>query len=375
MAPRTIFFYTGSRALGGAEFALFMLAEALDRAAWQPTLLIDGAGAVERLAERARALDVPVRVLRPMPLGLDGARHVPGLVRLLRAERPAVFHAHLSWPLAAKYALLAAVAARIRAVVATVHLIPQFDLDRSSFLQLRALSAGVERYIAVSRAIATELVERFRWPEHKIEVIRNAVLADRFTVRSSDQLRTQLSGQQARPVVLTCARLELQKGHSALLRAAAQVPDAVFVLAGEGPERAPLEAQAAALGIADRVRFLGFRPDVPELLGACDVFALPSLYEGTSLALLEAMAAGRAIVSSAIPGTDELIDDGRSGLLVAPGDADALAAALRRLLGDAALRTTLAGRAREAAMRDFSPATMVGRVSRLYEQVLAAHDC
>lgn len=375
MAPRTIFFYTDSRALGGAEFALFMLAEALDRAAWQPTLLIDGAAAVERLAERARALDVPVRVLRPMPLGLDGARHVPGLVRLLRAERPAVFHAHLSWPLAAKYALLAAVAARIRAVVATVHLIPQFDLDRSSFLQLRALSAGVERYIAVSRAIATELVERFRWPEHKIEVIRNAVLADRFTVRSSDQLRTQLSGQQARPVVLTCARLELQKGHSALLRAAAQVPDAVFVLAGEGPERAPLEAQAAALGIADRVRFLGFRPDVPELLGACDVFALPSLYEGTSLALLEAMAAGRAIVSSAISGTDELIDDGRSGLLVAPGDADALAGALRRLLGDAALRMALAGRAHEAAMRDFSPATMVGRVSRLYEQVLAAHDC
>src|SRR5207249_3082155 len=101
-----------------------------------------------------------------------------------------------------------------------------------------------------------------------------------------------------RPVILMPARLDGQKGHDVLLRAAAEVPEAMFALAGEGPLRASLEAQAAAAGIADRVVFLGHRTDIPELLAAADVFALPSLYEGSSLAVLEAMAAGRAVVSS-----------------------------------------------------------------------------
>jgi glycosyltransferase involved in cell wall biosynthesis len=259
----------------------------------------------------------------------------------------------------------------VPAIVATVHLIPQFELDRSSSLQLRALSAGIGRYIAVSRDIATELVERFRWPDHKIEVIRNAVQFDRFRSTDSASLRTQLTDGQPRPIVFTCARLEPQKGLPVLLRAAEQLPDALFVIAGDGPERAALEAQAAALGIAHRVLFLGFRTDVPELLGACDVFALPSFYEGTSLALLEAMAAGRAIVSSAIGGTDELIDDGETGLLVPAGDAGALATALRRLLAEPDLRSSLARRACGAANRDFSPPVMVGRVTRVYQQLLA----
>ena len=368
---RSIFFYTDSRALGGAEHALLMLVESLDRAAWRPTLLLDDAPGSEPLAERAVALDVPVRPIPALPLGLAGARRVPSLARLLRAERPAVFHAHLSWPLAAKYGLAAAVLARVPAVVATVQLIPKHEIDRSSLLQLRALSAGVGRYIAVSRDVATELVERFRWPAGKIEVVYNAVQLERFEVSESPALRAQITGGRERPVVLTCARLDEQKGHAVLLRAAAEIPDALFVLAGEGPERAALEAQAAELGIADRVLFLGHRTDIPELLAASDVFALPSLYEGSSLAVLEAMAAGRAVVSSAIGGTDELIDDGETGLLVPPGDAGALAAALRRLLSDSALRASSARRARQRVERDFTSDAMARSVERIYEELLA----
>jgi Glycosyl transferases group 1 len=144
----------------------------------------------------------------------------------------------------------------------------------------------------------------------------------------------------------------------------------VFALGGKGPEREELEEMATRLGIADRVRFLGRREDVPELLAACDVFALPSLYEGSSLAVLEAMAAGRPVVSSAIGGTDELIEDGRSGLLVAPGDAEALAAALRRLLADSGLRERLAGRARERVERDLTRQAMAERVAAVYAELL-----
>jgi glycosyltransferase involved in cell wall biosynthesis len=367
----SIFFYTDSRMLGGAERAMMTLIESLERDTWRPTLVLDDVPTAAALAQQATALDVPVWRISPMPLGLVGLRRVPSLARSLRAERPDVFHAHLSWPLAAKYPMAAAVAARVPAVVATVHLIPQFTVDHASLLQLRALSAGVGRYIAVSHDIAIELTEQFRWPQRKIDVIHNGVWTDRFQATPSPELRTWLTGGRPGPIVFTCARLDPQKGHSVLLQAAAKVPQAVFVLAGEGPLRPELEAQAAALGVPDRVRFLGFRTDIPELLAASDVFALPSLYEGTSLAVLEAMAAGRAIVSSMIGGTDELIEHGDSGLLVAPGDVDALVDSLRRLLADEGLRAALGRRAHERARREFSPAAMADRVTRIYEELIA----
>jgi glycosyltransferase involved in cell wall biosynthesis len=368
---RSIFFYTDSQTLGGAEHALFTLIETLDRTAWRSTLLLDAVPSAPPLARLARELDVPVRAIRPLPLGFGGVAAVPSLTRMLRRERPDVFHAHLSWPLAAKYALLAAIVARVPAVVATVHLFPRFELDRSNLLQLRALAAGVGRYIAVSRDIAEQLAQRLRWPAGKIDVVYNAVQLERFTSTDAPALRVQLAGDRERPIVLTPARLDRQKGHAVLLRAAAQLPDVVFVLAGEGPERAALEAQAAALALGDRVVFLGQRNDVAELLAACDMVALPSLFEGASLAVLEAMAAGRTVVSSAIGGTNELIADGDTGLLLPPGDSAALASALRRLLSDGELRAVLARRARERVERDFTPAAMSRRVTGIYEQLLA----
>jgi glycosyltransferase involved in cell wall biosynthesis len=254
--------------------------------------------------------------------------------------------------------------------VATVQLIPEFRLGRSSYLQLRALAAGVDRYIAVSHDVAGELAERFRWPAAKISVGYNAVEIDRFDRPAPVGLRKQIGGGD-RPLVLTAARLDEQKGHPVLLRAASELPGVDFVLAGEGPRRGSLEALAAELGIADRVHFLGYRSDIPELLAACDVFALPSLYEGSSLAVLEAMAARRPVVSSAIGGTDELIEDGAEGLLVAPGDAEGLATALRRLLDDDGLRAAFATGARERVERDFTPAAMTGRVEAIYAELLA----
>ena len=366
---RSIFFYTDSRDLGGAEFALLMLIENLD-SGWEPTLLLDDDPGSLPLAEHAEALGARVRPVAPMPLGLAGVRRGAGLARTLRAERPAIFHAHLSWPLAAKWALAASVLARLP-TVATIQLIPEFRLERSSRLQLRALATGVDRYIAVSRDVADELVGRFGWPAAKVQVGYNAVEIDRFGAPAPPGLREQIGGDVARPLVLTPARLDEQKGHPVLLHAAAELLGVDFVLAGEGPERASLEALAAELGIAERVHFLGYRDDIPQLLAACDIFALPSLYEGSSLAVLEAMAARRPVVSSAIGGTDELIDDGVDGLLVAPGDAAGLASALRRLINDAELLQAFAQRARERVERDFTPTAMTQRVEAIYEELLA----
>ncbi len=362
---RSIFFYTDSRELGGAENAMLMLLATLDRARWQPTLLLDAGGDAAPLEERAAAIEVPTRRVPAMPLGLAGGRRAVGLARWLRRQRPALFHAHLSWPLAAKWGLAAAVLARVPSV-ATVQLIPEMELERSSALQLRLLSRGVGRYIAVSSAIARELDQRFGWPAERIEIVYNAVELDRFDVPAPSGLREELGGSDDVPLVLTPARLDEQKGHDVLFRAAAEVPEARFVLAGDGPLRGRLEAEVAQLELSERVLFLGRRDDIPALLAACDVFALPSLYEGSSLAVLEAMAARRAVVSSAIGGTAELIEDGETGLLVPPGDDAALAAALRRLLADVPVRDGMAERARQRAEAEFSRETMGKRVEAIY---------
>jgi glycosyltransferase involved in cell wall biosynthesis len=366
---QSTFFYTDSRVLGGAENAMFMLLESLNRSEWEPTLLLEDAPEVAPLAQRAAALEVPVRRIVPLPLGLTGARRVPALARLLRRERPAVFHAHMSSPVACKWGLAAAVAARVPAVLGTVQ-VGAYEPDRSSYLQLRALARGVDRYLAVSGEIADELVERLGWPAEKVEVVYNAVDVERAAVPAPPGLREQLGGSETRPLVLTPARLDAQKGHPVLLEAIAELPGPLFLFAGEGPERAALESRAQRLGVADRVRFLGRREDVPQLLAACDVFALPSLYEGSSLAVLEAMAAGIPIVSSAIGGTEELIDDGRSGLLVPPGDAGALAAALRKVVEDPELRRSLVAGARRRVDAGLRREQMASRVVDVYRELL-----
>ena len=187
----------------------------------------------------------------------------------------------------------------------------------------------------------------WRWPAEKIEVVHNAVDVDRFDELSAPPgLREEIGAGRERPMVLTIGRLDEQKGYPVLLEAAARLPRRSSSSPAKALNGRGLEALAGRLGVGDRVRFLGHRTDVPQLLAAGDVFALPSLYEGTSLAVLEAMAARRPVVGTAIGGTEELIDDGESGLLVQPGDADALAAALGRLLADAGLRDSLAARGR-----------------------------
>jgi glycosyltransferase involved in cell wall biosynthesis len=133
---------------------------------------------------------------------------------------------------------------------------------------------------------------------------------------------------------------------------------------------AELRQQTAALGIADRVVFAGHRTDVPDLLGALDVFCISSLYEGTPLALFEAMAAGKAIVSTSVDGCREVLEDGVTGVLVPPADAAALASGLDRVLGDAALREGL-GRQALAASSRYDVRACVDQMQAFYDDLLS----
>jgi glycosyltransferase involved in cell wall biosynthesis len=369
--PAEVVLFTDTAGFGGAEQMLLALATGLDRGRWRPVIAHHPDGA-DVLAARADALEIERWPVPRMPDGATGARRLPRYVRSLRRRRPAVLHAHLTWPLACKFGLLGAVAARVPAVAATVQLFLDHRPTALASVQYRLLTRSVGRWIAVSSAVADGLEHTLDWPPDRIEVVYNAVDPGLFTVEPDPVLRSELSGGGVRPVVLSLARLDPQKHLTVLLRAAARVPTAQFVLAGDGPERGRLEALAAELGLGDRVSFLGLRSDVPRLLASCDVVVLSSINEGLPVAALEAMAASRPVVASAVAGTLEAVVDGETGLLVPEGDPESLAAALRSVLDDRAqaMRMGAAGRARVVAK--FAQQEMVDRVSSVYEQLLAA---
>lgn len=379
--PHTVCYFTDTTGFGGAEQALLTLIAGLDRGRWRPTLIYHPSEGVTLLLEQARQLAVTLWSTPPMPDGLQGARRMLPFTRALRTRRPAVFHAHLTWQLAGKYGLLAAISARVPAIVATEQLYVDCLPNRWVRLQQRLLALGVGRYLAVSHEVARRLRATYQMPEHKLQVIYNAVTLQPLTPASraqrqlrADRLRAQWTANGSRPLILTLARLDKQKGYPYLLQAATLVPEAMFICAGEGSERATLETQARTLGLADRVLFLGQRSDVPDLLAGCDVFVLPSLYEGLPLSVLEAMAAGKPVIATRIGGTDEAVVDGETGLLVPPADPHALAQAIRALLDNPALAQRLATAGQASVHQKFSAETMVQRTMQVYEELLGRRN-
>jgi glycosyltransferase involved in cell wall biosynthesis len=366
VVKRRVVHYVDSDNFGGSEEAALHLMASLDRGRWEPVLLHHPEAGIARLVEGAARLGI--RTLA-VPRGVSGGRPA-GVIRLwraLRAERPAVFHAHLSWPFACKHGVLAARLAGLRAIVGTaqLYLAPEGARQPPGLLRL------YRRIIAVSEEVKSRYARELGVPAHKLTVVRNAIRVTPAGRQGDPALRAMLVRGRPNYVVLTPARLHPQKGHAYLLAAAAHLPAATFVLAGDGPLRPALEAQAQALGVADRCVFLGHRADVADLLAVSDVLVLPSLYEGLPVSVLEAMAAERPVVATAIGGTDEAITSERTGLLVPPRDPAALAAAIHRLQADPDLARRLASAGRERVEREFSSDVMALQVMGIYDEVLA----
>ena len=369
MPIRTVIHFIDSRVVGGAERIALQTMTGLDRQDWRPVLFHHGEPGLATLVELAGQHAITNRVVPRMESVHDLAQ-MPHFWRTLRAEEPTVFHAHLTWPLSCKYGLLAAVLARIPAVVATAH--TRLPIREPLRGQPKVVAHLVDRYLAVSDAVAGQLRNDFGIDASQVEVVRNGIDGRRFIVERSAALRTALTNGRRGPVVLTVARLDDGKGHRDLLRAATLVPDALFALAGDGPLRTSLESDARMLGVSHRVLFLGERQDVPALLACADLFVLPSLSEGLPLSVLEAMAAGVPVVATAIAGIDEMITNGCTGLLVPPGDPAALAEAIHSVCRRPEHARSMARAARERVLNEFTRDDMVTHVTRIYGEVLAA---
>ena len=365
-----VLYYTDSNSFGGVEKTILQHIEGLDRNTWQPVLVHHPEAGISALLQGAARLDVRMVEMLRLPLGLSGARQVPAFKAMLHAEQPAVFHAHLSWPLACKWGLAAALFERVPAVIATLHLWVDAPYTQASRWQQSMIAARLGKYITVSWDIAQKLERVFSVASSKLQVIHSSVDIQRFEHAINLTPPSELALIRDRPVILTVARLDQQKGLLFLLEAAAQVPDAVFVIVGEGPERGTLQTKCQDLSLENRVIFAGFRQDIPAWLGHCTLFVLPSLYEGVPISLLEAMAAGKPVIASAIPGNMEALTHAESGWLVPPGDAGALANAIRILLADPNLAQRLASAGQSRVKTEFSSWAINQQVVQVYDELL-----
>jgi glycosyltransferase involved in cell wall biosynthesis len=305
--------------------------------------------------------------------GAARARGFTDLAKLMRERRIDVVNGHN--PTGALYGTMAARLAGVPVVVRTEHSIHYPGRGSRFYAPVEALlTALADRVICVCEASRTSHVSRLRWADTKFVTVFNGISEAPSGIRGRAELRAELGLAQDAPVALTVGSLTPQKSQDVLLRAMARTarlaPGAVLLIAGEGRLREPLLALHAELGLGDRVRFLGPRSDVPDLMEACDLFVLSSSREGLSVTLLEAMRAGRAAVATGVGGNAEAVADGITGRIVRVGDEEGMADALSELLGSPA-RLRAFGDAGQARWRErFTAAEMVARTEAIYREAL-----
>lgn len=314
---------------------------------------------------RAEGVELHFLGKRPGP----DLRMVPRLARVIGAFRPDVLHSHSSHVL--RYALPALAFRRCR-VLHTLHNLAEFEADRPGrLLQRGAFRLGVVA-VAIGDAVADSMRRAYGLAPHR--TIPNGIpLVDYATPAAArGELREALGLPADVPVLLSVGRFKAQKDHATLLSAFAsgrlRALGARLLLAGDGELRAALERQARELAIADRVRFLGVRADVPRLLAAADVFALSSRFEGNPLCVMEAMAAGRPVVATAVGCVPELVS-AESGLLVPPQDPGALERALFALASDLPAARAKGAAAARVARERFDDALTARSYERLYAEM------
>jgi sugar transferase (PEP-CTERM/EpsH1 system associated) len=333
---------------------------------------------VSGFRQRLTRADVELFALKRSSVGLWRMRRE--IYALCRRLRPSILHTrNLS-------ALDALLPARLAGVPSFLHGEHGWDVDdlRGDKLRpvlLRRLHAPfIDHYVTVSKDLERYLIRRVGIAPARITAICNGVDVERFGPAPDRRLQLLPAAwrKAARFVVGSVGRVEAVKDHALLVRAFARLlaerpalrARLRLMVVGEGQLLPALRDLARSLGIADVAWFPGALENVPELLRLLDVFVLPSLNEGISNTVLEALASGVPVIATRVGGNPEIVEDGRYGGLFAPGDEAALAGLLAAYVDDAGLRDAHAAAARRAAVERFSLGVMVAQYRALYESLL-----
>jgi len=355
---------------GGAERVAVHLARGLNRRRYE-MLVISFSGRVgcdlDHMLEEA---DIEARYLGKHP-GFD-YRVYSRLDGVLKEYKPDVIHTHLH---VLRYALPSMLLMKRAAMVHTVHNLAEREIEpRGRLIQRYALTHGVKP-VAVAEEVAASIEGLYGI--RSCQVISNGIPTDLYANPQTPRKEWRAKeGFKDDDILFVCvARFWPQKNHALLLKSfalgPASDPRAHLVLVGEGDLRAELEEQARKLNVAGKVHFLGLRSDVPDILGAMDAFVLSSDYEGNPLSVMEAMASGLPIVSTAAGGVPNLFEAGKEGFLTPPGDLHGLAKSMNTLLKYQGVRESMGAATARRAKENFDVSNMVRAYEHVYEDLLA----
>ena len=346
---------------GGLENGVVNVVNGLDRDRFRSSICcLRRTGA---FAARVRS-DVAIESMNTQ--GGNSPRTVLRLAKLFRSWGVDIVHTRNAEPF-----FFGVLGARLSGVPAVIHSEHgrTFPGRRARALAQRWLLSGADAAFTVSKRLRTDLTRELRVPEDRFEVLYNGVDIDAFQPKRV----ARDSHRGTRPLRIgSVGRLVAVKNYALLLNAFARLPrgqSVELVLVGDGPERSALEALARELGIADRVEFMGHRDDIPAVLKTLDIFVLPSISEGMSNTLLEAMAAAVPVLASDVGGNGEIIEAEQSGLLFRSEDTAHAVAQLTRLCESEELRHSISKQGVMRAQAEFSIHAMLNRYESLYQRV------
>ncbi|MCI0512016.1 glycosyltransferase [candidate division KSB1 bacterium] len=354
-------------AIGGGETGLLTLVKLLNRDKFDQIICAVGQGGP--LRKDFEATGFPVRVF-PKKRSFDFSL-ISKVVRLMESEEidivlTTLFYADVIGALAAKRA-------HVPAVISWEVVTHPFKF-RHTFAYKRALK-HIDMVVPVSHAIGKQIMRERGVPQEKIHTIHYGVDTVKYQPHDGAAKRRELGIDDQTVIFGTNARMTLQKGHTYLIDAAKTVvqkyPHVKFVLAGDGPLRGDIEQQIQKNGLTQNFQLLGFRTDIAALLGAYNLYVLPSLYEGLPNQVLEAMACGKGVVATAVDGTVEAVVDGTTGLLVPPKDAPALANTLLKVLDQPESSTRFGVASRQRIEENFTIEKEVRAFENLFTELYA----
>lgn len=370
--------------LGGAQQNTLYTVEHLDRERFSAALWSGGGGILNEEASAIADIDFKIvpELVREISPNAD-FRALLKLRRMLRREVresavPVIVHTHSS-----KAGIIGRWAAKFAGVPHIIHSYHGFGFNDFQAAPKRwayvlaewAAGKATDRFIAVSRANLDKAVSLSLAKEDRIRVIRSGIDIAEFTPGDIDRAakKESLGLDPDKPLALMVACMKPQKCPVDFVRAAAlvaeSVPEARFAVAGDGELRPEMEAAVAEAGLADRLKLLGWRRDVPQLMWASDVLVLTSLWEGLPRVFPQAIAAGLPIVGTRVDGGPEVVADGENGWLLDPRDVEGIAKRMAELLGDPA-RARSMGEAGRKILPEFDIGLMVRQQEDLYEEML-----
>jgi glycosyltransferase involved in cell wall biosynthesis len=374
--PIRLFWLLDSLGVGGAEALSVPFARSYDRGRYELTVGSLGPLVESSVSESLRAAGVPI--FEAHAANLHDVAAYRRLRNFVVAQQIDVVHAHLTY--SATWSALVSRSTNVPSI-ASLHVAAATTRAQKPSLRYRlavdardrVMRFAVNRWatyvVTVSEALRQTYLESGGLDASKVLVVHNGIDTARFH-RDGAEVRARLEREYdippSLPIAVTVAVLRPRKGIEVLFDAIERIPGVIFLIVGDGPIAAELRAAAGARGIADRIRWTGFRSDVDAILPGCDLFVHPSLEDAFPTVLLEAMAAGLPVVASRVGGIPEIVQDGVTGCLVPAGDPDLLAEAIRRLLSDRERLQRMKRDAPAIAESRFSTAAWLRRLDDVY---------